>query len=55
MQGGHVLVSAADRTPAGRIVMPQDVAHVVGFLCTPAAEMIRGQTIVVDGGYTLLV
>jgi enoyl-[acyl-carrier protein] reductase III len=55
MQDGHVLVSAADRTPAGRIVTPQDVAQVVGFLCTPAAEMIRGQTIVVDGGYTLLV
>jgi enoyl-[acyl-carrier protein] reductase III len=55
MQDGNVLVSAADRTPAGRIVLPQDVANVVGFLCTTAAEMIRGQTIVVDGGYTLLV
>jgi len=55
MQDGNVLVSAAGRTPAGRIVTPQDVANVVGFLCTPAAEMIRGQTIVVDGGYTLLV
>ncbi len=51
----NVLLSAAERTPAGRIVTPQDVANVVAFLCTPAAEMIRGQTIVVDGGYTLLV
>jgi enoyl-[acyl-carrier protein] reductase III len=39
--------------PAGRIVSPEDVAGVVGFLCSPAAEMIRGQTILVDGGYTL--
>lgn len=55
LQDGNVLVSAAERAPAGRIVTPQDVANVVAFLCTPAAEMIRGQTIVVDGGYTLLV
>jgi enoyl-[acyl-carrier protein] reductase III len=55
LKNGNVLVDAAERTPAGRIVTPQDVANVVGFLCTPAAEMIRGQTIVVDGGYTLLV
>lgn len=55
LKHGHVLLSAAERTPAGRIVTPQDVANVVAFLCTPAAEMIRGQTIVVDGGYTLLV
>ncbi|HBY08123.1 MAG TPA: enoyl-[acyl-carrier-protein] reductase FabL [Chloroflexi bacterium] len=40
-------------TPAGRILTPENVAGVVGFLCTPAASMIRGQTIMVDGGYTL--
>jgi enoyl-[acyl-carrier protein] reductase III len=39
--------------PAGRLVQPEEVAQVVAFLCTPAAAMIRGQTIVVDGGYTL--
>jgi enoyl-[acyl-carrier protein] reductase III len=44
---------AVKRTPAGRLVTPQDIAQVVAFLCTPAAEMIRGQVIVVDGGYTL--
>lgn len=44
---------ALQRTPAGRLVRPEDVAQVVAFLCTPAAEMIRGQVIVVDGGYTL--
>jgi enoyl-[acyl-carrier protein] reductase III len=50
----NVLEKAASATPAGRLVNPEDVAGVVGFLCTPAAAMIRGQTIIVDGGYTLL-
>jgi enoyl-[acyl-carrier protein] reductase III len=39
--------------PAGRLITPEDVAGVVAFLCTPAAHMIVGQTIVVDGGFTL--
>ena len=42
------------RTPAGRLVEPPDVAEVVCFLASPAAGMIRGQTIVVDGGYSVL-
>ncbi len=41
-------------TPAGRTVTPEDVARVVAMLCSPDAEMIRGQTIVVDGGEMLL-
>jgi len=40
-------------TPAGRLVTPEDVAGVVGFLCSPAASMMRGQILVVDGGYLL--
>jgi enoyl-[acyl-carrier protein] reductase III len=50
---GSVLQKATAATPAGRLVTPEDVAEVVAFLCTPAAAMIRGQVIVVDGGYTL--
>jgi enoyl-[acyl-carrier protein] reductase III len=42
------------RIPAGRMVEPEDLARVVAFLCTDAASMIRGQTIVVDGGLSLL-
>ena len=41
------------RTPAGRLVTPEDLAQAVGFLCSPEAAMILGQTILVDGGYTL--
>ncbi len=37
-------------TPAGRMVTPEDVADVVAFLCSEEAFMIRGQTIIVDGG-----
>ncbi|MGH3033147.1 MAG: SDR family oxidoreductase [Gaiellaceae bacterium] len=44
----------AGRTPAGRLVSPADVAEVVCFLASPAAGMIRGQTLIVDGGYSIL-
>jgi enoyl-[acyl-carrier protein] reductase III len=48
-----MLADARGRTPAGRMVEPDDLAGVVAFLCGPDAEMIRGQVIVVDGGYSL--
>ena len=41
-------------TPAGRLCTPQDVAELAMFLCTPGAAMICGQTIILDGGYSLL-
>jgi enoyl-[acyl-carrier protein] reductase III len=43
-----------ERTPAGRLVEPRDVAGVVCFLASPDAEMIRGQVVIVDGGYSIL-
>lgn len=49
----HLIERAIALCPAGRLVTPEDIATVVAFLCTPAASMIRGQTILVDGGYTL--
>jgi len=42
------------RNPVGRLVSPEDVAGLVTFLCSPEAQMIRGQTVVVDGGWSLL-
>ena len=45
----HVVTS----TPAGAMVQPEDVANVVAFLCSDAATMIRGQTIIIDGGLSL--
>jgi enoyl-[acyl-carrier protein] reductase III len=52
--GAEVIEQTRGRTPAGRMVEPADVAHVVAFLCSEQAAMIRGQTIVVDGGFSLL-
>jgi enoyl-[acyl-carrier protein] reductase III len=49
----RILQEFAKQVPAGRLVTPEEVAEVVAFLCTPAADMIVGQTIAVDGGYTL--
>ncbi len=50
----QMLEAARTRTPAGRMVEADDVADAVLFLCSPQAEMVRGHTLVVDGGYSLL-
>jgi len=49
-----MLAHFRSRTPAGRLVVPRDVAEAVCFLASPQAGMIRGQTLVLDGGYSLL-
>jgi enoyl-[acyl-carrier protein] reductase III len=48
------MVAMGSQNAAGRIVTPEDVAGVVSFLCAPDAEMIRGQTVVIDGGWSLV-
>ena len=40
------------RIPAGRFGTPQDVLGAVRFLLSPAADLINGQLLIVDGGYT---
>ncbi len=42
------------RTPAGRLGKEEDLAGVVAFLCSPDANWIRGQTLIADGGFSLL-
>jgi enoyl-[acyl-carrier protein] reductase III len=49
----RILQDFIKQVPAGRLITPEEVAEVTAFLCTPAAAMIVGQTIAVDGGYTL--
>jgi len=49
-----LMLEMGERNPVGRMVTPEDVARAVTFLCSPDADMIRGQTIVVDGGWSLL-
>ncbi len=49
-----ILSEGLRRTPAGRLVTPEEIARLVAWLCTDEAQMIVGQTIVMDGGYELL-
>jgi enoyl-[acyl-carrier protein] reductase III len=49
------MLRSVERTPAGRLVEPGDIAAAVSFLCSPDAAMICGQTLVVDGGFSLTV
>ena len=49
----EAMLEAGRSNPVGRLVEPDDIAGAVAFLCSPDADMVRGQTIVVDGGYSL--
>lgn len=49
----QILEVALARTPLGRLTTPEDVANVALFLCSDLADMIHGQTVVVDGGYSI--
>jgi enoyl-[acyl-carrier protein] reductase III len=48
-----MLKAGRERTPAGRMVEPADIADAVLFLASPQAAMVVGQTLIVDGGYSL--
>jgi 3-oxoacyl-[acyl-carrier protein] reductase len=41
-------------TPLGRFGTAEEVASTIGFLCSPAASFITGQTIAVDGGISMI-
>jgi 3-oxoacyl-[acyl-carrier protein] reductase len=53
MLPAEVVERAQKSSVLGRIAEPEDVAHVISFLCSEAARHITGQTIVVDGGLSL--
>jgi 2-deoxy-D-gluconate 3-dehydrogenase len=42
------------RTPAGRLATPEEVASAIVFLAGPAAKMITGTALTVDGGWTAI-
>jgi enoyl-[acyl-carrier protein] reductase III len=50
----QLLTESIRRTPAGRLTEPEDVADAALFLVSPLAGMMVGQTIVVDGGYSVM-
>jgi enoyl-[acyl-carrier protein] reductase III len=49
----ELLQNFAQRTPAGPVLRPEDVANAVYLLCLPEAAMINGHTLVVDGGFCI--
>lgn len=46
--------AAVARTPLARVGTPAEIADVVTFLLSPAARWICGQTLIADGGFSLL-
>lgn len=51
----ELLEEAKEKTPAGRMVQIEDMVNAIMFLLADESSMIRGQTIIVDGGISLLV
>ena len=47
-------IMANKDTPAGRPLKVRDVTDLVKFLCSEDSTMIRGQTIIIDGGQSLV-
>lgn len=54
MSDKSIIDRTIKNTPAGRLVTPEDVAEIVAFLCSESANMIYGQVLVIDGGFTLI-
>ncbi|CAN1282620.1 Tropinone reductase homolog At5g06060 [Linum perenne] len=53
LENEQFVEAIVSRTPLGRIAEAEDVSSVVAFLCMPAACYVTGQTICVDGGFTV--
>ncbi|KAF7808551.1 senescence-associated protein 13-like [Senna tora] len=53
LEDGKLLEKYLRATPLGRLGEVKEVSSMVAFLCLPAASYITGQTICVDGGFTV--
>lgn len=42
--------NCADRTPLGRLGMPEDIAEIAAFLCSKESQWVSGQHILASGG-----
>lgn len=49
-----VMAAAGAQTPLGRVARPEEIASVIVFLCSRDSRWITGQTIIADGGWTLV-
>jgi enoyl-[acyl-carrier protein] reductase III len=50
----QLLKNSMLKTPAGRLVTPEDVANTVLYLSSDLASMVHGATLIVDGGYSIV-
>jgi enoyl-[acyl-carrier protein] reductase III len=48
------MMSRKENNPSRRSIDKKDISNLVLFLCSRKSEMIRGQTIILDGGYSLV-
>jgi NAD(P)-dependent dehydrogenase (short-subunit alcohol dehydrogenase family) len=53
LEDATFLASVENRIPLGRVGNPMEVAAPVVFLASPAASLITGATLMVDGGWTI--
>lgn len=49
----EMLEAGRSKTPAGRLITPQDLANAVAWLASDESSMVIGQTLIVDGGFSL--
>jgi NAD(P)-dependent dehydrogenase (short-subunit alcohol dehydrogenase family) len=47
----ELVAKIEEMTPLRRLAEPDEIAHAIGFLASPAAAMITGHTLPVDGGF----
>lgn len=53
MDDPDYLAQILQRTPMNRVGQPEEVARSIAFLCMPAASYITGQTLAIDGGFSV--
>lgn len=53
-RGAEYTGADASQHPAGRVGAPEDIAHMVLYLCSSKAGFITGENICIDGGMTRL-
>ena len=54
LKSDQVRQEVISRIPLGRLAEPEDIVGAVLYLASPAASMVTGHTLVIDGGWTAI-